>query len=555
VKRLAAIGVDAAEWSLVEQLLEAGELPHLAALRSRAAVAQLDDPEDYRTGLVWEHFLTGRGAAANRRWAAVEFDPDTYEVWQEGARPARPFYGGEDAPRSVVFDVPYAPLAHPANGAVVAGWGGHDPGYPRASVPAGLLRQIDERFGPHPACNNDYEIVWYRPDAIDALADALIVGTRRRVDASLWLLEQTPGWELFVTVLSEPHSAGEQLWHGVDPAHPTASAPTAAQAGRRLREVYRAVDDAVGRLVAGLPDDTTLVVFSMHGMSTNLADVASMVLLPELLHRLEGRAPQLRVTVDDAWSRDGSPPLVPSGGWTPHLRRLVGPRPGVPTRAIGRLRGALARRGTAASSAGGFVGALGHPIAAETDLEPADIGVPRSSVAWQIPLLYREWWTSSRAFALPTFYDGRIRLNVRGRERDGVVDPADYVAVIDQLERELQACRDVRTGEPVVAGVDRLRIDEPMAAGGPDADLQVRWAVASDAIEHPRVGRIGPVPFRRTGGHSPAGFAMVAGPGIEPADLGRRAALDVPATILALLDRRIPAEFEGRPLLSPATAP
>jgi predicted AlkP superfamily phosphohydrolase/phosphomutase len=154
-----------------------------------------------------------------------------------------------------------------------------------------------------------------------------------------------------------------------------------------------------------------------------------------------------------------------------------------------------------------------------------------------------------RAFALPSFYDGRIRLNVRGRERDGIVDPADYDAVCDAIEAELHACRDPRLGTPAVARVERLRAADPMAPGGPDADLQVVWAGPADALDHPVVGRLGPFPFRRTGGHSPRGFAFVAGPGIAASDLGCRGAMDVTPTVLELLGRSS-GELEGRSLLA-----
>ena len=154
--RVAVIGLDAAEWSLLDPMMAAGEFPHLARLRRRSAVAVLTDPDDYRTGLVWEHFLTGRSAAGNRRWAAVEFDPATYATWQEGARQQVPFYITSPPVRTVLFDVPYAPLQHAVDGVLVVGWGGHDPGNPRAARPAGLLREIDARFGPHPAFGNDY---------------------------------------------------------------------------------------------------------------------------------------------------------------------------------------------------------------------------------------------------------------------------------------------------------------------------------------------------------------------------------------------------------------
>ena len=379
-------------------------------------------------------------------------------------------------------------------------------------------------------------------------------GAPRRADVASWLLRRFPDWQLFVTVLSETHSAGEQLWHGIDATHPAAAAATAELAGRRLREVYRAVDDAVGRLVAGLDDDVVTIVFSMHGAGGNVADVPSMVLLPELLWRLQTGEERF---VDRTGTRGvrSDAPVVPDRGWTPYVQRSLRPLPSLLDRVRGAATGRLAaaarglRRHSSGRDAEVAVGVLGHPIPAETTLGPEEVGVPRSSVDWQIPLEYRAAWPQLEAFALPTFYDGRIRLNVRGRERDGIVAPGDYEEVCDRFVRELLACCDGHTGRPLVARVDRLRADDPMAPGGPDADLQVVWASATDTLVHPVAGRIGPVPYRRTGGHSPRGFAFVAGPGIEPGDLGTRSVLDVTATVAEFLGRAPATVLEGTPLV------
>jgi predicted AlkP superfamily phosphohydrolase/phosphomutase len=566
-RRVVAIGLDAAEWILVERMLADGELPHMAALRERSAEARLHD-RDYRTGLIWEHFLTGKSAAGNDRWSAVQFDPLTYDAWQVGGRQLTPFYsnrqdGGGDHQSpitTIVFDVPYVTLTGSVDGAEITSWGGHDPGYPRAARPRGLLREVDTIFGPHPAFGNDYDLVWYRPGPLDALGDALIVGTRRRADISLWLQRRFPDWDLFLTVMSEPHSAGELMWHGVDASHPAADTPTAEQAGRRLREVYRAVDDAVGRIVAAAPPETTVMVFSMFGMGTNDADLSSMALLPELLYRLHFKRPFLRDPDHDAWRSAGFPPIVlePQQAWAGYMRGLMpASRRSRVRRFAGRAVPAPLHEVYRASKRpkkgdqreAGRVGALGHRIAEETDLSPEEIGQHKHSVAWQIPYAYRPFWPQMRAFAIPTFYDGRVRINLEGRERDGVVARDDYRRACLEVEEAARACRNPRTGREAVADVTLLRADDPLAAGGPEADIQIVWAEAADAFDHPDVGTIGPFPYRRTGGHSPNGFLFLAGPGIERRDLGEHDSLDVTPTILGLLGREPAGDLEGRPIL------
>jgi predicted AlkP superfamily phosphohydrolase/phosphomutase len=159
-----------------------------------------------------------------------------------------------------------------------------------------------------------------------------------------------------------------------------------------------------------------------------------------------------------------------------------------------------------------------------------------------------------RAFALPTFSDGRIRINLRGREAAGIVDPAQYSDVCDEVEELLHQCRDPRTGEPVVDHVIRPGAADPLALDAAEADMVVEWKGPSCAFEHPSLGTIGPLPFRRTGGHTgPHGFAYVAGDDIEPGDGEVRSSFDVIPTIAALLDQMPAAEIEGTSLLLAAT--
>ena len=78
---------------------------------------------------------------------------------------------------------------------------------------------------------------------------------------------------------------------------------------------------------------------------------------------------------------------------------------------------------------------------------------------------------------------------------------------------------------------------------------------AFDAVEHPNAGLVGPYPVYRTGEHSPNGFLVTAGAGIEPGtDLGLRSALDVTPTILSLLGVNRPERFTGSSLFAPTTA-
>ena len=66
-----------------------------------------------------------------------------------------------------------------------------------------------------------------------------------------------------------------------------------------------------------------------------------------------------------------------------------------------------------------------------------------------------------------------------------------------------------------------------------------------DVIDHPTVGRLGPFPYFRTGSHSVRGFAWVAGEGVRPGEVGDFPALDLPPTLLELLEARPPHALDG----------
>ena len=205
--RVAAIGLDAMECTLVEALIADGSLPNLGAIRERAVRCHLRNTREYRSELPYTQLLTGKGGAANRYWTTVSFDPTNYDVATVGALDAPPFYALGPGTKVIQFDVPHSVLADDVDGIQVTGWGCHSPQYPRAARPAGMLRQIDAHFGAHPAWGNDSEPGWYEPDYIEALTEALKVGAHRRVDVVNWLQQRLPDWDLLFTVMSEPHSA------------------------------------------------------------------------------------------------------------------------------------------------------------------------------------------------------------------------------------------------------------------------------------------------------------------------------------------------------------
>lgn len=520
-KRVFVIGLDAFEITLAERMMAEGELPHMKQLRRDSAKFRLDHGGDKYSGLAWQHFSTGLRPTSSNSFSAVDFYPDRYHVGQRpGTVPSAFARFGE---RPVLFDVPYTDLDLAPNVRGVSDWGAHDPGAPKQQRPSTLRDEMDERFGPYPAPQHIYAFTWPSAERCAECGRALTEAVERRTAITRWLFtERLPDWDVGVTVVSEPHSVIEPLWHGVDPTHPLHGHPSAAAAGEAVRSVYRAVDKLIGTMMEALPD-VALFVFSMHGMGSNGEDVPSMVALPELLYRAQFGEPYMAQPewdehLDDASLIQGLPEKA---GWHWFMTQRV---PRIDHESV-----------TAA-------------LAARSGYD--DAPVEPETIDWQPAARYRHFWPMMDAFALPSFYDGRLRVNLKGRERYGRVDIADYPATIARLRHMISNMRYAGTGEPVVREFVEPEGD-PLERDASNADLIIRWRGIGYAFDHPRHGRIGPIPPRRTGGHSGKyGFLYANNTALPVGKHGVRSSFDVLPTVLSELGET-PEGMDGAPITVP----
>jgi predicted AlkP superfamily phosphohydrolase/phosphomutase len=157
-----------------------------------------------------------------------------------------------------------------------------------------------------------------------------------------------------------------------------------------------------------------------------------------------------------------------------------------------------------------------------------------------------------KAFAVPSFAEGYIRINLKGREPNGLVDLSEYHAVCDDICEKLYRLKEPRTGIPMVTRIVRTR-ENPLDRDPklPDPDLIIVWQdeYASDVMDSPDYGRFGPLPPYRAGSHRAKGFFMATGPDVPVgADLTSGHVLDLAPTILDWMGASVPSHLDGKPL-------
>ncbi len=510
--RVLFIGLDAAEPNLLRAGMADGSLPNLRALSERGATGPLANCMLTLPGAVWPEIASGvscgtlprffhprqlmTGAAAPRPLTAADVagDPTFWGVASEQGR------------QVAVVDIPHAPLAPSLNGVQVVEYGLHDGHFGTASYPGPLIDELTARHGAYtvPSCDH-----YGGSTATNLrLLDDLLAGLERKTSLLMDLLQRGE-WDLFACAFSEAHCVGHWCWHYSDPSH-WAYAPEAPAALRQaVATVYARLDAAVGRLVAAARASSTIVLAS-HGMAPY---VAGYQLLPEVLARLgfssgpAGRGSALRAVQNRAkhW--------VPRRYWE-RLGRLVVEQP--------------------------LMRALVRPL-------------QRGSGAMFFPLES----PATRAVYVPNNTIGAIRLNVKGREPFGCVEPG---ADAEQLERtlrtELLALTQPSSGQPIISEV--VTAGEAFGPSHhPDVpDLIVRFRQdlgLLDTCVSASAGRVH-VPIgsrwgRRSGDHSPRSAVWITGGSVPPGTTCESGSLlDVAPTILEALGCERPAFLDGHPL-------
>ena len=542
-KPVIVIGLDSAEPKVVEKWLAQGELPIMSKLKDQGLYGRLENFHAFSAETPWTTFATGCAPETTGYWSPLKFVEGTYEVTTQAAfdyEDYPPFYAQSDI-KCAIFDVPQIRNDTRVNGVQVSCWGAHSPQVPQDSIPKELYGEITAQYGEHPTLHKDYAICTDIKTTL-ALEAGLIEGIEKRGEICHDLLSREP-WDLFMTVFGEAHSAGHNFWQLSQEEHPLYEQLRPKADHDPMLSTFKAMDKAAGRILEAAPQDANILIFSAHGMGPNTMDLPSATFLPELMFRYS--FPGETALAAGEYGGPLEAPIVDMDWkyWERHVwntkdgtafQKLM--RKVIPNQLIAKLEPYF------------------EDVSATKDLmPPVTLAHNETSIAFEPATWFAPLWPKMKAFALPSFSEGYVRINLKGREPDGIVEPDQYDAVCDEIVEKIRAMKCARTGRTMAREIIRTRkAGDNRNPKLPDADIVVLWQedYASDVVETEEYGRIGPVPHYRAGSHRPEGFVIAAGPDIPTLGACGRLghAMDLPATVLQLLGAPIPDHIEGNPL-------
>ena len=458
--RLVLLAIDSLNLDFARAHLD--RLPVLARLLATGTLRPLVSTAEVMSASVWPTFGLGAPPGEHGEYFPFQWDATTMSFrrtdqgpWAEDFR-FEPFWFrlAQQGVPCIALDPAHVSPSRDVPCPQVVNWSYQSSGA-AFSHPPELLRELRRRFG-HRPIGAEVPVPKGRRRA-RAIRDTLVRATRAKGDAMLWLAETLP-WRLFFAAMFEVHRAGHNLWP-VEAEFASDAEPDA------LLAVCEETDRQVGRLLERWDDgETAFVLFALSGMEPNRAQDH---FLPAILARLGA-----------AWSNGGAAVAGSARGFNP----------------MGLLRHAVPY-------------GLQYQAARLLGEDIQDWVVNRALVGGLD-------WEKTPAFAVATGSEGYIRLNLRGRERDGCLTPEAAPAFVRWLESELLAIRVEETGEPLVAEVVHVQERFP----GPKAhrlpDLCLRWAPQAPAtrIVSPTIGEIvARLETGRGGNHTPDAFALFCG--------------------------------------------
>ncbi len=289
------IGVDGFEWDVLLPLLREGDAPTLAALVNRGVYGLLETTRPTFSPILWTSIATGKSADQHgiRGFVGRQDGGATRRLFTNYDRKTKAFWNIlSDYGRSVAIVGWWLTYpAEPVNGVMVSQVNTLDQAdrrQGRAILKGRLVADLEGQVYPRqrlePMLEIHRRVVRDLPELnrqnFGSFAHPLGVLAKRLWENTQWafLADATyveiarqiahEDWDLLALYLGGADVAGHRFWRYMHPEsfqHPP-SADETDNFGELIAEYYRYVDRAIGSVLDKMPDETTVVIVSDHGM-------------------------------------------------------------------------------------------------------------------------------------------------------------------------------------------------------------------------------------------------------------------------------------------------
>lgn len=410
--RLIIIGLDGADWDVIEPFIQQGELPVIESLMDRGSHCVLRSTVPPVTPCAWTTMYTGVNPGKHGVYDFANYlcGQDRIHLTNGSNRRCSTFMQlCSRAGLSVgCLNAPWTYPPDPLDGYVVSGMDTPQFG-PGMAHPPEVFDEIVDLVGEYDIKPSP-DLGMREKPCVEEIDDRV----EKLTTVAMWMMENRPT-DLFMLVFLITDS----IQHGF-----LGDRTLRSTSGRvyddLVLHVYRLVDEAIGKMLEATGDDVPVVLVSDHGGAAFERYVIFDALFRELgFLKLKKESASLTQRVKKAaWSLGYRVKALLPDGWVRRFRKTGA-----------RVRDAIKK-----------------------DFEAPEID-----------------WNSTVAVPMPSF--GMIRVNLKGRDPAGIVEPGDeYERTCERITEALEQYRDPLDGARVFAQVRRGRdiYDGPNTKWAPD---------------------------------------------------------------------------------------
>src|ERR1041385_861981 len=431
VPKVVIIGLDAATWTVIRPLMAEGKMPNLTKLMKAGVSGTLESILPPITPPAWTSFMTGKNPGKHGIFHFVETEHGGYAMNYANATSRRSptvWKLLNNAGYTVgTMNIPFTYPPELLKGFQISGMDTPSETSPFIHPPElreELVRhlggiQLDLRF--LGAMTNDER----RNQVLAEMKQMDEQWTK----AALYLLENHPQ-DVMMFVFMSIDTVQHYFWQHMDRDHFIHDPKLAPKFGDAVRKVYERLDAAAGQIIDRLPEETTVFVVSDHGGGRT---VDRTIFLNRYLAQL--RLLHYHEKATSGVRRFGT-----------KLMRF----------------GFSLLRSTLSSRQKSWLAHLFPKLHQKSEMAYSSF----TSIDWARTKAY-----CSEVLAAPP----SIYVNLKGIKPQGIVDPADYDALINHIIAKLAELKDPRNGKPVINRVYRRAeiLHGPFANEG--ADLVLDW--------------------------------------------------------------------------------
>ncbi len=504
-KKVLAIALDAAEPNLIEKWIEEGHLKNLASLRRKGKFGKISSTAEWLAGSVWPTFYTGVNPGEHGFYHYLQWRSDKMEYERPGPDwiNATPFWRNlEEKYKVISVDMPLTFPPTPFNGIEISGWASHDGIYPTASFPEEKIEWVIENFGKPPISNEMGGLQTLKE--LFNIKEELITATKKEAELIINLMNLEE-WDLFLCCFSATHRGGHKFWD-ISSSKEDMNNEQKLIFNNWLKDIYKECDNAVGKILETVPKDVTIIVFSLHGMGANTS--LSEYFLPQMISDIVNGKQEKNNMGGFIKKIRNQIPLE----WRSNFKRLL------PLKIQDKLTAYWRMGGTK--------------------------------------------WERTKIFNMLSDLQGYIRLNLKGREKEGIVEKGEeYENLCTKIIDGLKTYKDEKNQEPVIEIIERSDLLFNKGTGFNNLpDILVKWnlkpAASYDKIISSEYGELkwpqpGKNPDGRSGNHRFEGFFLAVGNDFKANSTFEKEyrIIDLAPTILNLLNIEKPTEMEGEIIL------